>query len=175
MADGRGLGAAGRTRRGGFTYVEVVVTAFVIVIMAAVSFPMLAGRYREYRMRSAVWQIAGDLRLARQRAVTTRNPYRFSFVADGDAASDASTRNTYVIEYSTQPGAPWVQEMPPTPGTRKRLAGPILIQTGSTPSTRMITFNPNGSVVPTGTIQLAAGGGGDASVAVDQAGRVQVR
>jgi Tfp pilus assembly protein FimT len=173
-AEGRGLRPAARIRGGGFTYVELVATAFVIVIMAGVSLPLLLPRYREYQMRSAVWQVAGDLRLARQRAVTTRNPYRFSFVADGDATADPTTRNTYVIEYSPQ-GAAWVQEMPLPPGTRKRLGSPILIQTSSTPSTRMITFNPNGSVVPTGTIQLAGRGGGGAAVAVDQAGRVQVR
>jgi len=173
--DGRGWRPAARTGGGGFTYVEVVIAASVIVIMAAVSIPLLTPRYRDYQMRSAVWQVVGDMRLARQRAVTTRNPYRFSFVADGDPTSDPTTRNTYVIEYSPGQGAAWVQEMPPAPGTRRQLASPILIQTSSTPSSRTITFNPNGSVVPTGTIQLAATGGGAASVAVDQAGRVQVR
>jgi Tfp pilus assembly protein FimT len=174
-AAGRGLRPAARIRGGGFTYVELVATAFVIVIMAGVSLPLLLPRYREYQMRSAVWQVAGDLRLARQRAVTTRNPYRFSFVAEGDATADATTRNTYVIEYSPRQGAAWVQEIPLPPGTRKRLGSPILIQTGSTPSTRTITFNPNGSVVPGATLQLAGRGGGAASVVVDQAGRVQVR
>ncbi len=55
--EGRGLRPAARTRGGGFTYVELVATAFVIVIMAGVSFPLLLPRYREYQVRSAVWQV----------------------------------------------------------------------------------------------------------------------
>ena len=149
-------------------------TAFVLAVLTAVSIPVLTPRYRAYQMRTAAWQIAGDMRLARQRAVTTRNPYRFTFVADGDPVANPGDHNTYVIQYSTQQGAVWVQETPPTPGTRKGLARPVRIGTSSTPGTRAITFNPNGSVVPTGTIRLTGPGGNALSVTVDQAGRVQV-
>jgi Tfp pilus assembly protein FimT len=149
---------------------EVVATAFVIAIMAGLSFPMLVPRYQAYQMRSAAWQVAGDLRLARQRAVTTRNTYRFAF-ADRSASANS---NSYVIEYATQPGAAWVQEIPPASGARRGFAGGISIETSSTPPGRTITFNPNGSVVPTGTIRLTGSGGIAVSLAVDQVGRVQV-
>lgn len=149
-------------------------TAMVIVVMTAVSIPVLTPRYQTYQMRSAAWQIAGDMRLARQRAVTTRNPYRFVFVADGDATAGASTYNTYVIQYSAPQGAGWTQEMPLTPGSRKAVPTPVHIDTSSTPGTRAVTFNPNGSVVPAGTIQLRGPGGNAMSVTVDQAGRVRV-
>ncbi len=149
-------------------------TAVVIVVMTAVSVPLITPRYQTYQMRSAAWQLAGDMRLARQRAVTTRNPYRFVFVADGDPTANAASYDTYVIQYSTQQGAVWVQETPPTPGTRKAVPAPVHIDTSSTPGTRAITFNPNGSVVPTGTLQLRGPGGIALSVTVDQAGRVQV-
>ena len=168
------LGRAPRRRGGGLTYVEILIAAMVIVVMTAVSIPMITPRYRTYQMRSAAWQIAGDMRLARQRAVTTRNPYRFVFIADGDATGTAATYNTYVIQFSTPGGGVWVQETPPTPGTRKAVPTPVHIDTSSTPGTRAITFNPNGSVVPTGTLQLRGPGGIALSVTVDQAGRVQV-
>lgn len=149
-------------------------TAVVIVIMTGVSVPLLVPRYRTYQMRSAAWQVAGELRLARQRAVTTRNLYRFAFVADGDQVPDPTTYNTYVVRYSAPGGGNWIQEIPPAAGTRKGLAGSIRIDGSSTPSTRTITFNPNGSVVPTGSIRLLGSGGIALSVTVDQAGRVQV-
>ncbi len=169
----RGIRRALGARGGGFTYVEALMTALVIVVMAGVSLPVVVPRYRTYQIRAAAWQIAGDLRLSRQRAVTTRNPYRFVF-ADAVAAADP---NTYAIQSGAQQGGVrvWVQERPPAPGVRTALAGPIHIHTSSTPRTRAITFNPNGSVVPTGTIRLAGSDGIALSVTVDQAGRVQVR
>ncbi len=151
-------------------------TAFVIVVMSAVSIPVLAPRYREYQMRSAAWQIAGDLRLARQRAVTTRNTYRFRFIAQGDPVADPSTNDTYVIEYLPPQGAVWVQETPPVGGTRKGLAGAVRIDPSSSPAspTRQIMFSSNGSVVPTCTVRLVGSGGANRSIVVDQVGRVQV-
>ena len=151
-------------------------TAIVIVVMAAVSIPVIAPRYRDYQMRSAAWQIAGDLRLARQRAVTTRNTYRFTFIAQGDPAPNPSTYNTYVIEYLPPQGAVWVQETPPVAGTRKALAGPVRIDPTSSPAspTRRIQFASNGSVVPTGTVRIVGPGGVTLSIVVDQVGRVQV-
>lgn len=144
-------------------------TAILILVMVGVSIPMVTPRYRTYQLRGAAWQVAGDLRLARQRAVTTRNPYRFVFT---DSSAGAN-KNTYVIQYST--GAlTWVQEIPPGPGTRRGFSPAIGIDPSSTPGSRTITFNPNGSVVPTGTLQLTGTGGGAVSVTVTQAGRVQV-
>lgn len=146
--------------------------AVVAVILAGVSIPLLVPRYQTYQMRAAAWRIAGDLRLARQRAVTTRVCYRFAF-ADSAAGADA---NSYVLQYAGQQPCqqPWVQEVPAAPGARQRLSGAVQISPGSTPSGRAITFNPNGSAVPSGTVQLTGPGGVALSVTVDQAGRVQV-
>lgn len=164
-------------RRGGFTLAELLVTVVVITIMAGVSLPFLVPRYQEYQLRGAAWQVAGDLRLARQRAVTTRARYRFAF-----ATSAAGTApDTYVLEYRADQGGveTWVQELPAEPGGRVRLPGGVRIDPGTTPAnggaagTGFITFNPNGSVVPTGSI-LLVNGRGTVNVVVDQVGRVQV-
>ena len=146
-------------------------TAFVIVVMTAVSIPVLTPRYQAYQMRSAAWQVAGDMRLARQRAVTTRVCYRFAF-ADTTAASDP---NSYVIQHATPGGCsdPWIQEIPAGQGMRQRLAGAIHIDPSSTSTSGNITFYPNGRVFG-GTIRLTGPGGAVRTVTVDSVGRVQV-
>ena len=163
--------APGRGERG-FTYIEAVMTVLVIGVMVGLSVPWLIPRYRAYQLRSAAWQIAGDLRLARQRAVTTRVCHRFAF-RDGAAGANP---NTYVIQYAATPpcAQPWLQESPPDPAVRLRLAGPIQIDPSSKPSGRTLLFNPNGSVVPSGTIQLTGSDGIGLAVTVDQVGRVKV-
>lgn len=168
---------AGR-RAGGFTLADVLVTAVIVTIMAGVSVPLIVPRYQEYQLRGAAWQMAGDMRLARQRAVTTRAPYRFAFATSAGGAEPDS----YILEYQLEQGAvrTWVQEVPPGPGSRQRLSGAIHIDAASTPSngaavgTGTIVFYPNGSVVPTGTLRLRGPRGG-LNVVVDQTGRVQVR
>ena len=160
-----------RTRGGGFTYLEALLVALLILILAGISIPLLNPRSQIYRVRAAALQVAGDLRLARQRAVTTRARYRLVF-ADSAASADP---NTYVLQYAIPRGGAdtWVQERPPAAGSRLRLAEAVQIDPDSTPSTGAITFNPNGSVVPAGTIRLRSAAA-IARVRVDSLGRVQV-
>lgn len=171
MVRGQGFRGAGRASGGGFTYAEALMTAAVILLMVGISIPMVTPRYRTYQLRGAAWQVAGDLRLARQRAVTTRNSYRFVFT---DSAAYANP-NTYVIQYCIQQGGvcTWVQEIPALQGTRKGLSLAISIDPTSAPGSGM-TFHANGSVAPTGTIVLTGTGGIAVSVTVAQAGRVRM-
>lgn len=145
-------------------------TVALVGVMAGVSVPLLIPRYRDYQVRSAAWQLAGDLRLARQRAVTTRVRYRLAF---RDSAA-APAPNTYVLEFQPVGAGTWTQEVPPGPGARQRFPGPVQIDPASSPVSRAITFSPNGSVVPTGTVRLTAAGASNLQVTVDQAGRVRV-
>jgi Tfp pilus assembly protein FimT len=151
---------------------ELLVTVAILATLVAVSVPFLLPHYSRYQLRSAAWQVAGDLRLARQRAVSARTRYRFAFTDSGASAGASS----YVLQYAVRVvgGEQWMQELPRASGARQRLPGRTQIDPSSTPATRTITFNPNGSVVPTGTIRLRGSGENLAVVTVDQVGRVQV-
>ncbi|MBF8261186.1 MAG: GspH protein, partial [candidate division NC10 bacterium] len=64
-----------------FTLGELLVAVGLIAVLSAISLPMLTGTIEGYRLRSAAWQLAGDLRLARQKAVSTNRRRRICFNA----------------------------------------------------------------------------------------------
>jgi Tfp pilus assembly protein FimT len=66
----------GRAGSRGFTYFEALILSLVILIMLMVAIPRVGTVVQHLRLRSAAWQLAGDLRLARQRAVTLRTRMR---------------------------------------------------------------------------------------------------
>jgi Tfp pilus assembly protein FimT len=49
---------------------------FVVLIVVAIGMPFAGSVLRQLRLRSGAWQLASDLRLARQRAVTLHTPLR---------------------------------------------------------------------------------------------------
>lgn len=68
-----------------FTLVESLFTIGLIVLLSAISLPTMAGMIAAYRARTAAWQIAGDLRLARTKAVSTNRSHRVCFGGCGAA------------------------------------------------------------------------------------------
>ncbi len=65
----------GRCR--GVTVVDLVTLVALLVILAALAVPTISPIVLRYRVRGAAWQVAGDLRLARQRAVTIKRRFKF--------------------------------------------------------------------------------------------------
>ena len=63
----------------GFTLPELLITVGLVGIVSAASLPTLAGTVQGYRVRTAAWQVAGDLRLARQKAVSSNHRHRVCF------------------------------------------------------------------------------------------------
>lgn len=47
-----------------------------MAILVAIAIPGMSPVVQRYRLRGAAWQLVGDLRLARQRAVTIRKRFR---------------------------------------------------------------------------------------------------
>ncbi len=70
--------SAGRGPAGGrgFTYYELLIVTVILLIILMIGIPRMGSVVSHFRLRSAAWQLAGDLRLARQRAVTLRTRMR---------------------------------------------------------------------------------------------------
>lgn len=126
----------------GVTVPELVITLTVLAVLTLIATPSLLNAYQRYRLRQAAWQMAGDLRLARQRAVTTQRNYRLTYVVDGAPADP----NTYIIE--RQEGAAWTQQSPQPPG-RFRFGVGVALDGASTPVGRQLVFDPKGTASPT--------------------------
>ena len=55
---------------------EMLSLIVVLVILVAVAIPKASPVVQWFRLRGSAWQLAGDLRLARQKAVTVQKRYR---------------------------------------------------------------------------------------------------
>ncbi len=134
-----GAGAAG-CLTAGFTVAELLIAVAVVAIVTAVAFPGLAETIRRHRLRTTAWQIAGDLRLARQKSVTVGRRHRVCFSNCGAAVP----ANGYLIQ--REDGGGWVIDMtvqPPTTGVQAA-------------SNATITFGQTGEAAG-GTVTLTSG------------------
>jgi prepilin-type N-terminal cleavage/methylation domain-containing protein len=68
----------------GYSLVELLVVVAMIAAVMLVTLPALMQLMPQYRIRSAATEAAGAMRLARQRAVTMRTPWRVSIDANGN-------------------------------------------------------------------------------------------
>ena len=152
--------------REGFTVMGFLIAMALMIILVMSSMPFIQDLLQSYRLRAAAWQFAGDLRLARQKAVSTQQSHRVRFV---DRATEPNS-NTYVIERNS--GASWIQDLPVPPGLFVFSPG-VVIDSTSTPSSRTISFSANGNASPAGTVRLKNDSGGY-EVALDLVGRVRV-
>lgn len=131
---------AGRSQQA-FTLAELLIVVGLIVLLSAVSFPMLDSTIQGYRVRTAAWQLAGNLRLARAKAVSANRRHRVCFdgcaaavPADGYLIQREEGNNRWVIDRVVQA---------PTNG----------VHLTSNPT---ITFNESGEAND-GTVTLANG------------------
>ena len=60
----------------GVTLIELVTLTIVVLILAMIAIPGISPIVQNFQLKGAAWQLAGDLRLARQRAVTTQGRFR---------------------------------------------------------------------------------------------------
>lgn len=66
----------------------------VVVVLAGIAMPWFLGALESYRLRVATWEIAGDLRLARQKAVSTQIRHRICF----SGCADTVPAGGYLLE-----------------------------------------------------------------------------
>ena len=109
----RPVGRWRRTRWGmAFTLPELLIAAGIIGILSTAALPTFAGTIQRYRLRTTAWQVAGDLRLSRQRAVSTNRRYRVCFNNCGEPVPT----DGYLIQ--REEGASWELEATVQPPTR---------------------------------------------------------
>jgi Tfp pilus assembly protein FimT len=72
-----------RHARRGFSLFEVMLTAGVIVILTALTFPSLKSMYGYYKINGAVDSVRSAWAMARSRAIEEGRPYRFSVENEG--------------------------------------------------------------------------------------------
>lgn len=69
----------------GFSLMEILMVAAALVVLAGMAIPSVLRTLEAYRLRGAAWNLAGDLRLARQKAVSLQLDHRICFANCGDA------------------------------------------------------------------------------------------
>jgi len=116
----------------GVTFIELITLTIVILILAMIGVPRVSPIVQQFRLKGAAWQLAGDLRLARQRAVTTQRRFRVCV-----SSCDISVpEGTYSVEVEQPPvgSLKWTSET----GAPARLPPDVTIS-GAT-----ATFSANG-------------------------------
>lgn len=148
--------------RRGMTLVELLTLVVLLAILAAFAIPTIGPMVLQARLRGAAWQVAGELRLARQRAVTTKKRFR---VCVSGCAIPVPPGSYSVERDDGPPGGPpaWVSET----GVPTGLPQNVAIAASATP-----TFAITGSAAP-GAVTLS-NLLGVYSVAVASSGRVRV-
>ncbi len=91
----------------GFTVVDLLMVILVIALFTALSLPLFISLREHYRLRLAAWQLTGDLRLARSKAVTTQTRYRLCFSHCGE---EIPPEVLYLLQ--RKGGDTWVSEAP---------------------------------------------------------------
>ncbi len=70
----------------GISIIEILMVLLALAVMAGMAMPSVFRTLEVYRLRAAAWNLAGDLRLARQKAVSLQLDHRICFAnCDGAA------------------------------------------------------------------------------------------
>ena len=117
----------------GVTFIELIILTFALVILASISVPRMGPVVQGFRLRGAAWQLGGDLRLARQRALTSQQRFRIcvsSCVILVNAGQYSLERDN-----GTPSNPKWISET----GAATRLPPDVTISASAT-----ATFSSNG-------------------------------
>ncbi|MGH7404931.1 MAG: pilus assembly FimT family protein [Candidatus Methylomirabilales bacterium] len=88
----------------GASLMELFMVGVALVVLVGMAMPLVFRTLEAYRLRGAAWNLAGDLRLARQKAVSLQLDHRICF-ANCDAAVPAGG---YLLQRKVTAGPPAV-------------------------------------------------------------------
>jgi len=88
----------------GASLMELFMVGVALVVLVGMAMPSVFRTLEVYRLRGAAWNLAGDLRLARQKAVSLQLDHRICF-ANCDAAVPAGG---YLLQRKVSAGPPAV-------------------------------------------------------------------
>jgi len=71
-----------RTRRSGFTLLEVMLVMAILVVLLSIAYPSIEGMYGDVRVTAAVDQVRAVWAEARARAIDDGQAYRFAIMPD---------------------------------------------------------------------------------------------
>ena len=143
------------------TAVELVTVLALLLILAALAIPSISPIILRSRLRGAAWQVAGDLRLARQRAVTLKK--RFRFCVSGCTIALPPGGYSVEREEGAMGSGTWVNEL----GAPSRLPSDVRIAANATPTFTLMGTAAAGTVTVSNPL-------GAFDVTVATSGRVQV-
>lgn len=141
---------------------EILIAVALVLVLAGIATPFILRTLEAYRVRTAAWELAGSLRLARQRAVTVQQRTRLVATPLGAPLEP----NTYILqrEEGGVLAGNWRED-----GPRFRLPPGVTV---APVSAIAVTFTVKGAADP-GTIVLA-NASGEYRVVVNVVGRVTV-
>ncbi len=119
----------------GVTFIELTALLLVLFILAMIGIPRVSPIIQKFRLKGAVWQLAGDLRLARQRAVTTLRRFRVCLTG----CQISVPIGAYSIEVEQPPvgSVNWISET----GAPVRLPPDVCVRVGGS---GIVTYAANG-------------------------------
>ena len=157
-----GAARAARRRRGGFTFVELVIVMLVIGIMTAVAAPKFADSLLQHRATAAAQRGAMDLRFARRNAMAISGDQYVSYDANANSYQifpgvthlDHPSQ-TYTVELDESPYTATIVSVSFNGGSQVTFngyglpdnAGTIVVQAGSHQKTILLDVNTGEATV----------------------------
>ena len=84
-----------RSRRRGFTLLEVLLATAVLLMLTAICYPSLRSSYGYYKLTGGIDSVRAAWAMARARAVEEGRPYRFSVEPNGSRFRVAPDQSSY--------------------------------------------------------------------------------
>jgi Tfp pilus assembly protein FimT len=119
----------------GVSFIELITLTAVLLILVMIGIPRVSPVVQQFRLKGAAWQLAGDLRLARQRAVTTQR--RFRVCLTGCQISVPVGAYSIEVEHPPVGSLNWTSET----GAPVRLPPDVCVSVGGS---GIVTFAANG-------------------------------